>query len=77
MDNFAIRHRVDEIRAELKANAATFVLDDSAKLISEWMNLQRVCSHIRHDGISFFDIAEYHTCPICDMTRESMKKGKA
>ena len=68
MDNFAIRTRVDEIKKKLAENAATFVLDDSAALIQEWMNLQRCCNHIRHDGKCFFDIGEYSACPICDLS---------
>ena len=71
MDNFAIRTRVDEIKKKLAENAATFVLDDSAALIQEWMNLQRYCNHIRHDGKCFFDIQEYSACPICDLSRKN------
>ena len=71
MDNFEITQRVNFIKEKLRVNAATFVLDDSAALIEEWMNLQRCCNHMRHDGKCFFDIQEYCACPICDLSRKN------
>ena len=69
MDNFEIRQKVDEIKLKLRQNAVTFVLDDSADLIKEWMNLQRVCHHTQQNGVSFFEANL--VCPICDLVKDA------
>lgn len=71
MDNFEIRHRIDEIKLKLKENAATFVLDDSADLIKEWMDLQRMCRHTQQDGTSFYE--NNLVCPICDLVKNTYR----
>lgn len=68
MDNFEIRQQIDDIKLKLKQNTVTFVLDDSADLIKEWMNLQRICRHTQQDGTSFFE--HNLVCPICDLAKD-------
>lgn len=74
MDNLEIRQRIDSIKYKLKENAATFVLDDSADLIKEWMNLQRICSHTMvNSGVSYFSFPENLVCPVCGLSREKFE----
>lgn len=67
MDSFEIRSKVDSIKAKLRHNAATFVFDDSAELIREWMDLQRACNHANEAGVSYFELEERIHCPICEL----------
>lgn len=74
MDNFAIRTRVDEIKKRLAENAATFVLDDSAELINEWQELQKLCSHKAEDGVSYFDLENSISCPVCRLEKRKVRE---
>ena len=74
MENLEIRKEVDRIREELQHNYETFVLDNSQELILEIQDLQNMCKHEREDGVYYFSLNEYSTCPICDMSKVKINK---